>query len=354
MRIHDPKWRGFASDNYSGVHPEVLEALAQANEGHQIAYGGDDYTTALTKTIKTHFGAQAEVFPVFNGTGANVTALTSMMPRWGAVICSTMAHIHTDEGGAPERVSGLKLFTVAHEGGKLTPEIVATQAYGFGDEHRAQPMVVSITQSTEVGTVYTAAEVRELADYVHSQNMLLHMDGARLWNAAASLGVPFADFTTKAGVDVLSLGGTKNGLLGAEAVVVLSPEASEGLIYLRKLNMQLPSKMRFVSAQLLALFEDSLGIRSAQHANSMASLLRSSLEARIANGSIKNLEFSYPTQSNGVFALIDLEVANRLRQKVRFYDWDQARGEVRWMCSFDTTQADIEGFVDLIEAELQG
>ena len=354
MRLHDPQWRGFASDNYSGVHPEVLDALAQANEGHQVAYGGDDYTAALTQTIKTHFGEQAEAFPVFNGTGANVTALTSMMPRWGAVICSTMAHIHTDEGGAPERVSGLKLLTVAHDGGKLTPEIVATQAYGFGDEHRAQPMVVSITQSTEVGTVYTPSEVRELADYAHSQNMLLHMDGARLWNAAASLGVPFADFTTKAGVDVLSLGGTKNGLLAAEAIVVLNPEASEGLIYLRKLNMQLPSKMRFVSAQLLALFEDSLGIRSAQHANSMASLLRSSLEARIAKGSIGNLEFSYPTQSNGVFALIDLEVANRLRQKVRFYDWDQARGEVRWMCSFDTTQADIERFVDLIEAELQG
>lgn len=354
MRLHDPQWRGFASDNYSGVHPEVLDALAQANEGHQVAYGGDDYTAALTQTIKTHFGEQAEAFPVFNGTGANVTALTSMMPRWGAVICSTMAHIHTDEGGAPERVSGLKLLTVAHDGGKLTPEIVATQAYGFGDEHRAQPMVVSITQSTEVGTVYTPSQVRELADYAHSQNMLLHMDGARLWNAAASLGVPFADFTTKAGVDVLSLGGTKNGLLAAEAIVVLNPEASEGLIYLRKLNMQLPSKMRFVSAQLLALFEDSLGIRSAQHANSMASLLRSSLEARIAKGSIRNLEFSYPTQSNGVFALIDLEVANRLRQKVRFYDWDQARGEVRWMCSFDTTEADIERFVDLIEAELQG
>jgi len=353
VRIHDPHWRGFASDNYSGVHPEVLQALADANEGHQIAYGEDQYTEALTTTIREHFGPQAEVFPVFNGTGANVTALTAMMPRWGAVICSTMAHIHTDEGGAPERVSGLKLFTVQHEGGKLTPDIVATQAYGFGDEHRAQPMVVSITQSSEVGTVYTPNEVKALADYAHSQNMLLHMDGARLWNAAASLGVPFADFTTKAGVDVVSLGGTKNGLLGAEAVVVLNPDAAEGLIYLRKLNMQLSSKMRFTSAQLLALFENSLGINSAKRANAMATLLRSSLEERIQAGRITKLEFSYPTQSNGVFALIDLEVANRLRQKVRFYDWDQARGEVRWMCSFDTTEADIEGFVDLIEKELQ-
>ena len=353
MTLHDARWRGFASDNYSGILPEVLDAIRAANGGHQSSYGADVYTQALGETIREHFGPHAEVFPVFNGTGANVVALTSMMPRWGAVICSSSAHIHTDEGGAPERVSGLKLYTVSHGGGKLTPASVATQAYGFGDEHRAQPMVVSITQSTEVGTVYTPGEIRALADYVHSKNMLLHMDGARLWNAAASLGLPFADFTTHAGVDVLSLGATKNGALGAEAVVVLNPDAVEGILYLRKLSMQLSSKMRFVSAQILALFQDSVGITAATHANTMAALLRSTLEDRIAQGAITELAFSYPTQSNGVFAMIDLEVANRLRQKVRFYNWDESRGEVRWMCSFDTTEADIISFVDLIQEELQ-
>lgn len=353
MTLHDVSWRGFASDNYSGVLPEVMAAVEGANHGHQVAYGGDDYTAALGVKIAEIFGPQAQVFPLFNGTGANVVALTSMMPRWGAVICSTSAHIHTDEGGAPERVSGLKLYPVAPVAGKLTPEIVATQAYGFGDEHRAQPLVVSITQSTEVGTVYRPDEVSALADFAHSKGMLLHMDGARLFNAAASLGIPFADFTTKAGVDVLSLGATKNGALGAEAIVILNPDAVEGIPYLRKMSMQLPSKMRFVSAQILALLENSLGITTAAQSNRMAQLLRSQLEERIDQGRITGLEFSYPTESNGVFALIDLAVAERLRQKVRFYDWDQSRGEVRWMCSFDTTAEDIEGFVDLIEAELQ-
>ena len=353
MKLHNPHWRGFASDNYSGVLPEVLTAIQDANQGHQVAYGGDLYTEALGAKIRELFGAQAEVFPVFNGTGANVMALTSMMPRWGAVICGSSAHIHTDEGGAPERVSGLKLYPVAHQGGKLTPEIVATQAYGYGDEHRAQPLVVSLTQSTEVGTVYTPEEIEALAEYTHSQGMLLHMDGARLWNAAASLNLSFADFTTRVGVDVLSLGATKNGALGAEAIVVLNPDAVEGLTYLRKMSMQLSSKMRFVSAQILALCEDSVGINAATHANLMATLLRTTLEDRVASGAIEKLQFSYPTQSNGVFAMIDLAVAERLRQKVRFYDWDQSRGEVRWMCSFDTTEEDVFRFAGLIEEELQ-
>lgn len=353
MRLHNPDWRGFASDNYSGVHPEVLIALAEANEGHQVAYGEDDYTSRLREVIQSHFGARADVFPVFNGTGANVVALTSMMPRWGAVICSSLAHIHTDEGGAPERVSGLKLFTVPAEYGKLTPELIATEAFGYGDEHRAQPLVVSITQSTELGTVYTPEEVRSIAEFTHAKGMLLHMDGARLWNAAASLGVPFASFTTDAGVDVLSLGGTKNGLLGAEAIVVLNPDASEGLQYLRKMSMQLASKMRFASAQILALFEGELGLRSATHANSMAALLRNSLDERIRSGAITGLSFSAPTQANAVFALLDNAVADRIRSTFRFYDWDRAKGEVRWMCSFDTTEDDIQSFVETITSELQ-
>jgi len=353
VRIHDPQWRGFASDNYSGVHPEVLQALADANEGHQVAYGEDDYTSALTTVIREHWGPQAEVFPVFNGTGANVVALTAMMPRWGAVICSSLAHIHTDEGGAPERVSGLKLFTVPVEGGKLTPELIASEAFGWGDEHRAQPLVVSITQSTELGTVYTPEEIAAITEFAHSKGMLVHMDGARLWNAAAALNLPFKAFTTDVGVDVLSLGGTKNGLLGAEAIVVLNPDAVDGVIYLRKLSMQLSSKMRFVSAQILSLFHDDLGLRSARHANSMAALLRSALEKRIADGAVKGLSFSAPTQANAVFALLDNAAADRIRESFRFYDWDRAKGEVRWMCSFDTSEDDIARFVDVITSELQ-
>lgn len=352
MKLHDENWRGFASDNYSGVHPEVLQALAEANLGHQTAYGEDQYTSRLSEVIKEHFGSQAEVFPVFNGTGANVVGLTSMMPRWGAVICSNLAHIHTDEGGAPERVSGLKLFTVEHQNGKLTPESIATQVFGIGDEHRAQPMVVSITQTTEVGTVYSPQEIRAIADYAHSQGLLLHLDGARLWNAAAALGVPFSDFTTAAGVDVLSLGGTKNGLMGAEAIVVLNPKASDGLIYLRKLSMQLASKMRFVSAQLLTLFENDLGIRSASHANAMAQRLRRGLEAKLDSGEISGLRFTNPTMANAVFASLDNQVADRIRAKVKFYDWERAIGEVRWMCAFDTTEQDVDNFINIISEEL--
>lgn len=352
MKLHDDNWRGFASDNYSGVHPEVLQAMAEANNGHQSAYGDDAYTAKLQEVIKQHFGEKAEAFPVFNGTGANVLALTSMMPRWGAVICSTLAHIHTDEGGAPERVSGLKLFTVPHVQGKLTPEAISTEMFGFGDEHRAQPMVVSITQTTEVGTVYTPQEIKEIADLVHSKGLLLHMDGARLWNAAAALDLPFKAFTTDVGVDLVSLGGTKNGVLGAEAIVVLNPDASEGLKYLRKLSMQLASKMRFISAQLLTLFENDLGFKSAAHSNAMAQRLRAGLEAKLASAEIKGLGFSNPTMANAVFALIDNQVADRIRAKVKFYDWDRAAGEVRWMCAFDTTEADVDNFIETIAQEL--
>lgn len=353
MRLHDTEFKGFASDNYAGILPEVLEAISEANGGHQIAYGEDQYTDKLREVIKEHFGSEADVFPVFNGTGANVVALTSMMPRWGAVICSNLAHIHTDEGGAPERVSGLKLFTVKHNHGKLTVDAIATEVFGIGDEHRAQPMVISITQTTEVGTVYTPEEIRTIADYVHSKGMLLHMDGARIWNAAASLGLPFRAFTTDAGVDILSLGGTKNGLLAAEAIVVISPAASQGLIYLRKLSMQLSSKMRFVSAQLLTLFENGLGVKTAGHSNSMAKLLRQTLEAKIASGEISGLKFTNPTDANAVFASLDNAAADRIRAKVRFYDWERSIGEVRWMCGFDHTEADVLNFAQVIAQELK-
>lgn len=342
---HDAAVRGFASDNYSGIHPQVLAAIAAANGGHQVAYGEDQYTERLQEVFRGHFGEGVQAFPVFNGTGANVVGLQSMLPRWGAVIAASTAHINVDEGGAPERMGGMKLLTVPSENGKLTPELVDREAWGWGDEHRAQPLVVSITQSTELGTLYSVDEIRALADHAHGHGMRLHMDGARLSNAAAALDLPLRAFTRDAGVDVLSFGGTKNGAMLGEAIVVLDPEASQGLIYSRKYSMQLASKMRFVSAQLIALLEGDLWLRNARHSNAMAARLRGAVEAGIADGSIRGVAFTQPTQSNGVFATLPDGVADQLRESFRFYDWDAARNEVRWMCSFDTQESDVDAFV---------
>ncbi|PSS45304.1 threonine aldolase [Arthrobacter woluwensis] len=344
--LHDVTSRGFASDNYSGVHPEILEAIAQANHGHQIAYGEDQYTARLGEVLEGHFGAGIEYFPVFNGTGANVVALQSLLPRWGAVVCATTAHINVDENGAPERMGGIKLLPVPTDNGKLTPELIDLEAWGYGDEHRAQPLAVSITQSTELGTVYTPEEVRAIADHVHSKGMKLHMDGSRLANAAATLGLPLRAFTRDAGVDILSFGGTKNGLIFGEIVVALNPEAAPGLIYLRKMSMQLASKMRFMSAQFIALLEGDLWLRSASHSNAMAQRLRSAVEG------LPGVEITQDTQSNGVFAILPEGVADAVREKFRFYDWDAGRREVRWMCSFDTTEADVDAFAAALRAEL--
>ncbi|MDO7868242.1 threonine aldolase family protein [Nocardioides jiangxiensis] len=353
--LHDPRVRGFASDNYAGIHPEVLAAIATANDGHQVAYGEDAYTARLQEVVVRHFGAGAEAWPVFNGTGANVVGLQSMLPRWGAVVCAATAHINTDEAGAPERVAGIKLLPVETPDGKLTPELLDREAWGWGDEHRAQPLVVSITQATEVGTVYTPDELRTLADHAHACGMRVHMDGARLANAAASLGVGLGAITRDVGIDVLSLGGTKNGAMLGEAVVVLDPDASSGLRYLRKLDMQLASKMRFVSAQLLALLDGDLWLRNARHANAMAQRLRTAIDAGLADGTIAGVGLRLPTEANGVFASLPEGVAERLRGRgFRFYDWDQSTREVRWMCSFDTTEQDVDALVAAVSRETTG
>lgn len=349
--LHDLRTRHFASDNHAGAHPEVLAALAAANGGHQDAYGADAYTAHLDGVLAGHFGEGIDVYPVFNGTGANVVGLQSMLPRWGGVITARTAHINVDENGAPERVGGMKLLALDTPDGKLRPEQIDRAAWGWGDEHRAQPLVVSITQSTELGTTYTPAEVKAIADAAHAQGMRLHLDGARIANAAAALGVPLRAFTTDADVDVLSLGGTKNGAIGAEAIVVLRPGASEGLRYLRKLNMQLGSKQRFASAQLIALFEGDLWLESAAHANAMATRLRGALVDAAAAGS---LAFTQPTESNAVFARLPLAAANALRPRFGFYDWAgpfaDGTVEVRWMCSWDTAEADVDAFAAAIIA----
>lgn len=338
-----PSGRSFASDNWAGIHPEVLEAIAAANTGHAQAYGGDPWTARFTEVARQHFGAEAEVFPVLNGTGANVLALQAALPRWGAVICAASAHINTDETGAPEKTGGLKILAVATPDGKLTPELVAREAWGWGNEHRAQPLAVSISQTTEVGTCYTPGEIRALAEQAHEHGMLLHVDGSRLGNAAAHLGCSLASLTADAGVDILSLGGTKNGLMGAEAVVVLRPGSTPGIPFLRKINLQLASKMRFVSAQLLALYEGELWLRSARHANEMAQRLGAGLEALAAQDPA--IRVAYPVESNGVFVSMSPEIAARARESFVFADWPQGENMRRLMCAFDTTPEDVDALL---------
>ncbi|MFC7794209.1 threonine aldolase family protein [Streptomyces cinereoruber] len=345
-RHHDPSVRGFASDNYAGAHPEVLAALALANEGHQVAYGEDQYTDHLQRIVHSHFGPSAEAFPVFNGTGANVTALQALTDRWGAVICAESAHINVDEGGAPERMGGLKLLTVPTPDGKLTPELIDRQAWGWEDEHRAMPQVVSITQNTELGTVYTVDEIRAIVEHAHAKGMKVHLDGARIANAAASLDVPMRAFTNAVGVDVLSYGGTKNGMVFGEAVIVLNPDAVSHMKHLRKLSMQLASKMRFVSVQLEALLAKDLWLRNARHSNAMAQRLAAGVRA------LDGVEILYPVQANAVFARLPHEVSRRLQERFRFYFWDEAAGDVRWMCAFDTTEDDVDAFLQALKEEL--
>ncbi|MGW5517140.1 threonine aldolase family protein [Nocardia africana] len=346
IRRHDPTLRDFASDNCAGVHPEVLASLASANGGHQAAYGEDDYTAHLRDVFRLHFGERAESFPLFNGTGANVVALQALLPRWGAVVAAQSAHINTDECGAPEKVAGMKIYPVPTCDGKLTPDSIDLQAFGWSDEHRARPSAVSITQSTELGTCYSAAEIRAICDHAHELGMLVHLDGARLANAAASLDMPLRSITTDVGVDVLSFGGTKNGLLFGEAVVVLNPDAVRDIAYLRKMSMQLASKMRFISVQLETLLAGDLWLRSAAHANAMAKRLE------IAVLGIGGIEVVRPVQANAVFAILPHEVSKRLQKRYRFQIWNEHTGEVRWMCAFDTTEDDIDGFADALADEM--
>ena len=339
-------WRGFASDNYAGIHPEVLEAIARVNVGHQVAYGDDEVTEKLGATFRHHFGDNAQVFPVFNGTGANVIALQAMTKSWEAVVCATSAHVNVDEGGAPEKVGRLKLWTIPTADGKLTPELIDKQAWGFGDVHRAQPAVVTITQSTELGTLYTVDEIKAITQHAHALDMLVHLDGARISNAAAALGTGFREFTTDVGVDAVSFGGTKNGTMISEAVVILNPDLATAVPYLRKTSMQLASKMRFVSAQLDALLTNDLWLRNASHSNSMARKLEQGVRQ------IGGVDVVRPVQANAVFAILPPAVVERLQQRFRFYTWDQASGEVRWMCSWDTTDEDVDSFIAAISEEM--
>jgi threonine aldolase len=339
--------RGFASDNCSGIHPEVLAAIVEANVGHQYSYGADTYSQRLQSIFGQHFGAQAQAYPVFNGTGANVVALQAMTTRWAAVLCSSVAHINVDEGGAPENVGGLKLVAVPAPDGKLTPELVEAGVPDLGNVHHAQPQVLSITQSTELGTLYSVSELAALCDYAHARGMAVHMDGSRLANAAATLNSPLRDITTDVGVDVLSFGGTKNGLLLGEVVVVLNAAAAPGLERARKTSMQLASKMRFISAQFTALLGTDLWLRNARHSNAMARRLASAV------GALPGATIQQDVAANAVFAVLPDDVLARLRKRVPFSAWNTSDGAVRWMTSFDTTEGDVDDFVSVIREELE-
>jgi threonine aldolase len=337
----------FASDNYAGMHPAVLAAIAEANVGHAPSYGADPVTAEAERLFRRHFGDTAEIVPVFNGTGANVVGLQSMLRPFESVLAPSDAHINVDECGAPERFLGSKLLAVTTPDGKLTPELAAAAAWGVGDEHHAQPRVVSITQSTEVGTCYSVDEVRALAEWAHGRDMWLHLDGARLSNACASLGVGLGAFGSAAGVDVLSFGGTKNGAMAAEAVVSFLPAEASGLRFIRKQAMQLASKLRFIAAQFTALLTDDLWLRNATHANAMARRLSEGASA------IPGVTVAYPVEANGVFAFLPPTVTKALQEEYPFYESDVADGLVRWMASFDTTEEDVDAFIELI-AEVMG
>ena len=338
--------RGFGSDNHSGISPEVIEAITMANSEHALAYGDDEYTQRLEALIKETFGEQARVYLVFNGTGANVLSIDAMCRSHEAVVCAETAHINVDECGAPQRVVGCRLLTVDTPDGKLTPVLVKTRLHGFGFEHHSQPKAISISQPTELGTLYTKEEIKALADLAHSYNMYLHVDGARLANAAVALGCSFKEMTTDLGVDALSFGGTKNGLLMGESCVLLNPALDVDMKYRRKQMTQLASKMRFMAAQMICYLESGIWRRNAEHSNAMAQLLRREVEK------VAGVKIMYHVQVNSVFAQLPTAVWHRLQERYFFYDWDEAADVVRWMCSFDTTEEDIHAFVDALNEEL--
>jgi threonine aldolase len=337
----------FISDNAAGVHPEVLTAISNASHGHAVAYGDDAWTERATALLRRHFGAEIEAFLALTGTGANVLALQCMLESWQAVICADCSHLNRDECGAPEKFTGAKLLPAPTRQGKLTPTGIERLLHDNDMIHRVQPRVVSISQCTEWGTVYTPDELRDLAELCHAQRLLLHMDGARLANAAAALDADLAALSTGCGVDVVSFGGTKNGLMGAEAVIFADPELARAGEYYRKQAMQLASKMRFVAAQFEALLETDLWLESARHANAMA--------ARLAEGlhGLAGVEIVMPVETNAVFARLSPNYTAELERTHVFSVWDSQESIVRWMTAFDTTPEEVDAFARRISDVLR-
>lgn len=339
--------RSFASDNNAGVHPEIIEALKTANDGHVIAYGSDPITARAMELFQKHFGSDIAVYFVFGGTGANVLGLKAITQPHHAIFCADTAHVNVDECGAPEKFTGCKLITIPTPDGKLRAEQIKPLLHGIGVEHHVQPRVISISQATEMGTIYTRDELKTLAAFAHDHGLLLHVDGARLANAAVALNHTFKEITTDAGIDVLSFGGTKNGMMYGEAVVFFDKSRAADFKYIRKQGMHLPSKMRFISAQFEALLSGDLWRRGAAHANRMAQVLGSEL------AKVSKIKLTQPVESNGVFATIPKEYIPALQEKYFFYVWDEAISEVRLMASFDTSEDDVQDFIGFVKQIVQ-
>jgi threonine aldolase len=339
--------RGFASDNNAGIHPDILKEVIACNSGHVTGYGSDIYTEQAVTLFKEHLGKSTECYFVFTGTAANVLGLSEITRSWNSVITASTAHLEGDECGAPEKFIGCKILVVDTTDGKINPALIEKHMHGIDFEHHSQPKVISITQSTEMGTVYSVKEITEIADYAHERGMLLHMDGARIANAAVSLKLPFKAFTTDAGVDVLSFGGTKNGMMYGESICFLKPGLSSDFKYIRKQGMQLASKMRFISAQYIGYFRNDLWKTCAVHSNEMARLLADFLKE------INQVRITQKVESNGVFVIMPDDIAEKMKEHYFFYPWDEKRSEYRLMTSWDTQKADIEDFVRILRKELK-
>jgi len=339
--------RGFASDNNSGVHPEIMKSIMDVNHGHTIAYGDDPYTSEAISKFKSLFGNDIDVYFVFIGSAANVLSLKSVTEPYNAIICTDTAHIHVDECGAPERFTGCKLLTVSTPDGKLTTELVKKHMHGFGFQHHAQPKVISISQTTELGTVYSPKEIQTLADYAHKNGLLLHMDAAILANASVALNMDFKQFTKDVGVDILSFGGTKNGMMYGEAVVFFNTEYSKNFMYTRKQGLQLASKMRYIAAQFNAYLSNKQWYNTALHANKMAQILAEKVRT------IPEVHITQKVEANGVFAIIPHRIISKLQEEYFFYVWDENKSEVRWMTSWDTTEEDIVNFTSKLRELIQ-
>ncbi|HUH02027.1 MAG TPA: beta-eliminating lyase-related protein [Kofleriaceae bacterium] len=328
----------FASDNAAGIHPRVLAAIEAANRGRALAYGHDGFTAAANARLREVFGATAEPLLVFGGTGANVLALRTMVDSYQSVVCAASSHVWVDECSAPERFVG-KLVPIATATGKLTPDAVREVLHGFGDVHHAQPRAISVAQATEWGTVYRPEELAALAELAHAHDMVLHLDGARLSNAAAALDLPLGAFGRDAGVDVLSFGGTKNGLLGAEAVIFFDPELARRAGFHRKQLMQLASKMRFLAVQIETRLEGELWRELASHANAMARRLGDGLAA------LPGITLTQPVETNAVFAALPPAAVAPMQAAGYFHMWDAARSIVRLMTAWDTEPAEVDAFL---------
>lgn len=340
------KRKSFASDNYSGIHPDILQAIADANVGDDPAYAGDEYTTRAEELFKKHFGPDIDVYFVLTGTAANVLGLQVLLKLHQAIVCAETAHINADECGAPEKFLGCKLITVPTKDGKLNPDLISPFLSFLGDQHKVQPKVISITQPTELGTVYSIEEIKQIVRFAHEHHMFVHMDGARLANAAASLKLPLKDFTTNLGVDLITFGGTKNGMMIGEAVIFLNKNNSHDFKYIRKQGMQLYSKMRFIAAQFIELLSNDTWLKNAQHANKMAQMLSREVSQ------ISGISLVYPTQANAVFVKLDPKFIPLLQKEYSFYVWDEVQYVVRWMTAFNTSEEDVRDFVQFIKKTL--